>query len=469
MVREDTEHETRTTPIDTSLSTIYRYSTMKASFLLAWFCDLEALARQLDDLRLLVEFLGPVALVPESRRFHTSGFALPDEFAPPPPLCDWRSAPGLEEHRRRLGLSADAFPCTPGILPHTDDSRLTQVLEAANQLGLDVWGHAGVWSYGGEVFSELAARDFEGNLPDEGDRDFGIMVCPSRDDLNDWLARVIAGASDRYGLSTWFLDHARFPAPAALTSLFACACPHCAEAATSLGFDWEAMVATTNEVRHRATAGETEALLAIADASERIGPLAEWFAFRCRLLEERMAALRRRVCELAGREVKIGADVFPPSAGLLAGHDLERWPECVDFVTGGHGPNVAWPSASRLSVEHWSQRCKDPQATQQALRLRLGIDPTEDTVTRLLAEVVTAAHRCDNVPFYAPVPTALSEDSLERVFTTLADNAVPGAIISGLDLQNPEQLATLGHELRRIGPSGPKGSLASKRSKAERS
>ena len=111
---------------------------------------------------------------------------------------------------------------------------MLRLLESAQKAGIEVWGHIGLWSYGGDVYPEYAMRDIEDRPLDMRYRHWGIGLCPSRKDINDWTSDCLVYAAKRYDLDGYCVDHARYPAPANLHALFACGCAHCQRAATAL-------------------------------------------------------------------------------------------------------------------------------------------------------------------------------------------------------------------------------------------
>ena len=48
------------------------------------------------------------------------------------------------------------YPPVAGIISGFDDAPLQRVIEACKSTGIEVWGHIGLWSYGGEVYPEFA-------------------------------------------------------------------------------------------------------------------------------------------------------------------------------------------------------------------------------------------------------------------------------------------------------------------------
>ncbi|MBI3920198.1 MAG: hypothetical protein HY318_02175, partial [Armatimonadetes bacterium] len=330
---------------------------------IAWFGDIDALHKNLTLLPRLKEEMGLNTLLPESGVTHTSGFRISREVEGLNPLARWREKPGLADHHRAFGHADHVFACVPGIVVGADDTALNAILDAAHSIGMEVWGHAGLWCYGGEVFPELAMRDVDGEPFPASQYASGWGFCPSRPELPTWLRACFAEATREYPIDGWFVDHARWPAPANWPSLWGCACDHCAEKAAGLGYDFEKITAAARQAKQRFRELETETvrraaradvtpsgLLRILDLDDSI---LDWFRFRADLLAAKMKELRDSV--RAVRPIPFGADVFPPTVALLGGHNYETWASGADYVTGGVGALLAWGTAAVRAAAEWAR------------------------------------------------------------------------------------------------------------------
>src|SRR3990172_3793733 len=112
---------------------------------IAWFGDIDALHKNLTLLPRLKEEMGLNTLLPESGVTHTSGFRISREVEGLNPLARWREKPGLADHHRAFGHADHVFACVPGIVAGADDTALNAILDAAHSIGMEVWGHAGLW------------------------------------------------------------------------------------------------------------------------------------------------------------------------------------------------------------------------------------------------------------------------------------------------------------------------------------
>lgn len=432
---------------------------------IAWLGDLEALYRRLGELPRWQEEMGLTTLLPESSVTHTSGFRASEELEALNPLADWRQRPGLAEHRRAFGFGEGVFACVPGLLAGADDGPLRAVLEAAHKRGLEVWGHLGLWCYGGEVFPELAMRDVNGQPLPPTHYAWGWAFCPSRPELHRWLRAGLAEASRNYEIDGWFVDHARWPAPANWPSLWGCACEQCADQAAALGYDFARITAAARPAKRRLESLEARQVQAAARLDLGLldllawldldGALVDWFRFRADLLAAQMKDLREAV--RAVRPIPFGADVFPPTVALLGGHHYPTWTAGVDYITGGVGPLLAWGTAVGRTAAEWTRtlRTHNPELPEEdTLRLLLRLfgydgfnlplsvaalaDPNQVPVATLTAHEFRKLRPAlaGAVPAYPPLPLHFDLPDLRKLLETLVECGQQGAVVSALDFDD---------------------------------
>lgn len=436
---------------------------------IAWFADLETIADRPDLPTLLATLrdeIGLTTVVPESHLSHTSGFRASPAVAGP--LEDWASRPELRRHRTGFGVAEQAFAVLPGVVGGFDDAPLLRLIEACRVLGLEVWGHAGLWCYGGEVFPELAARDlFDRELPEET-LPWGTMFCPSKAALNDWIGRSLADAAGRYDLDGWFMDHARYTSPGHGPSLLACGCADCAAAGAERGVDLGRCRDALLALRDDLAAVGPERLAALADAGPvgiggflgaRDGVL-EWFLFRARLLADRFAAVGAAIRAASPRSVEYGSDVFPPSVALLGGHCYPAWAESATYLTGGFGPRIGWGSVAGVTATNlapWLQGLVpglERTAAERIVGALLGLTPDEVAVERdgatvpaLLRELHRIGAARLTLPVYPPVPAGFDADGLRTVCRGIVEAGLHGGMFAGLEAFTAEQRRAVRTEL----------------------
>ncbi|MEW6752737.1 MAG: hypothetical protein AB1505_17410 [Candidatus Latescibacterota bacterium] len=440
---------------------------------LIWFCQTESVAAQPEVLTRLRDEIGLTTIMPESPVCHTSGFAASRELAQAGPFEDWRSRaeawPGARE-----GI----YPPVAGIISGFDDAPLLRLIEACASAGIEVWGHLGLWSYGGEVYPEHALCDLDGQPLDRHYQRWGIGLCPSRPAVNDWTRDCLVHVVRHYGVDGICVDHARYPAPANPHALLACGCPHCQEAALELGFAFESLRQGVGQWLERVRGLTPDGLHALARARPGLFDLLtwlgddevllEWLEFRARLLARRMEEFHQAVRGASGQVRVFGSDVFPPSVALLGGHLYEEWERGADFLTGGasFGGVVGWATCVPSLAAEWARAllCAVPEAAEaDALALVWRLFGYDDLpVPRTLAELQAGplpleeiyAREVDRlragasgaIPLYPPVTATGSPEQVRRLCQAVVDNRCDGAMLN-LDLARTESLAVVGQLL----------------------
>ena len=437
---------------------------------LIWFCQTESIAANPDVLQKLKDEIGLTTIMPESPICHTSGFAASRELAQRGPFEDWRSRQELWP-KGKEGI----YPPVAGIVSGFDDAPLQRVIEASKKAGIEVWGHIGLWCYGGDVYPEHAMRDIEGNQLDLRYKQWGIGLCPSRTEINEWTRDGLVEAVKQYGIDGFCVDHARYAAPANLHGLFACGCRACQEGAEALGFAFESLREGLLQWRERIKGTSRERLLSFLrgrpgfwDFLAWLGDdevILEWLECRALLLVEQMEEFRTAVKNAAGEEKAFGSDVFPPSIALLGGHLYDEWERGADYLTGGSsfGGVVGWATTvTNLATEWAPALCGvvDGLTEEEALRLiyrlfgyddfdlplsvegiRQGVLPLEEIFAREVARL--KAGTSGNVPLYPPVSAQGEPERVRRLCQAVVENGCDGAML-GLDVEKEENLRIIG-------------------------
>ncbi|MBI2195246.1 MAG: hypothetical protein HYU36_24970 [Planctomycetes bacterium] len=441
---------------------------------IAWFCDLDQVHRDPSLLAAAQEKAGLTTLLPESHHTHTSAFRASPETDRLCPFRDWRTRPGLAEHRQTFKLGPEDFPVLPGILPGADDTPLRAVLDAAHALRIEVWGHWGLWSYGAEVYPELAALDLTGGRLNSLYARYGHGFCPSNPAVNDWMLACLRDAVRHYEIDGFYVDHARYPPPANLQALFSCACGHCEAEAGRLGYDFPAVRRAALALRLALCRLDTdrmrkagEPVRDLEQALDLLGAPPEslqWFQLRARILAGQVKQFRDAAHEEARRPLPFGADVFPPSVSLLAGNDYALWEESADYLTGGHGAIVAWNLVPvRACRELAAAALRVPPALPEsdvlrffyrlfglenlALPERVGeLDAFDKLPAVRLFELEyrrLADHWGRRVPFYPPFPGWLPAREIERLLSVLQEVGCQGIVLSHVPLDKPDNLSVI--------------------------
>ena len=425
---------------------------------LIWFCHgMEQAAAQPDLLPRLRDEIGLTTIMPESPICHTSGFRASDELAQSGPFEDWRTREDAYPK-----IAEGIYPPVAGIVSGFDDTPLLRLIEAAHKTDIEVWGHLGLWSYGGDVYPEYAMRDIEDHPLDMRYKQWGIGLCPSRKDINDWTRDCLVYAAQRYDLDGFCVDHARYPAPANLHSLFACGCADCQREATLLGYDFprlrDGILQFRQGLRHldsqqlkRLMAHQPNLWDFLALCEGGMESL-EWFRLRAGLLAARMAEFRRAVNGATGAERPFGSDVFPPSVALLGGHDYATWSQGADYLTGGSsfGGGVGWATMVTNLAGEWAPalcRTIDGLEENEALdlvyrlfgyddfdlpRTLANLQEAELPLTEIFAREVAKlkAVAPDELELYPPLSVSAAPDTVQALCAAAVANECDGAMLS---------------------------------------
>ncbi|MEZ4732900.1 MAG: hypothetical protein R3E79_37850 [Caldilineaceae bacterium] len=247
------------------------------------------------------------------------------------PFDGWPPSP--ETIRSILAQRFDGSPCTDkftnplqSVGPHVDangdDAAVRAAVKIARDAGLEIWFMGGAWT----------ANDAD-----------VVMYCPSKTQNQQWYEAVYTYLATAYDVDGLDITHARFPMRSFPKGLFLCACPDCARSAASLGYDMAAMQADIRHAHTRLQQVDSRRLVEIAryamgpfDYLQLLGMrsgVIDWLRFRSDLLTSKLTPLRAAVHQAAGDEFLFGADTYPASFSLLAGHNHARWGECSDFAS----------------------------------------------------------------------------------------------------------------------------------------
>lgn len=442
---------------------------------LIWFCSTEYVAENPQVLPRLRDEIGLTTLMPESHICHTSGFRASPELAARGPFEDWRSR-AEQWPQARDGI----YPPVAGVVGGFDDTPLLAVIEACRRSGLEVWGHLGLWSYGGEVYPEYAMQDLEGRPLDRRYQQWGIGLCPSHPRVREWTRDCLVDVARRYDLDGFCVDHARYPAPANLHSLLACGCPWCQQEAGRLGFDFPQMRDGVLRLAARVGRLRAEQVRRFRRANPGLGELVawlgeeaaalDWFRFRATLLAARMREFREAVRQSAGPGKVFGSDVFPPSIALLGGQLYSEWEKGADFLTGGSsaGGVVGWASGVTNLATEWApalRRSAPGLAEEEALGLvyqlfgceDLGLPTSVEGLRRGPLPVVAAYAReldrlqagtSGGLPLYPPLSAGGGLELVRQLAGAVVERGCDGAMLV-LDPEQDQVLAALGEVFGR--------------------
>ena len=410
-----------------------------------WFCDLDTAVGRLETLGELQGRCGLTTVVPESTVTHTSGFMPSKSLAAAAPFASWRSNPRLKRHRELFGTRETSFPPLPGVVGGFDDTPLLRLIDECRRLGLEVWGHAGLWCYGADLYPEFAAQHLLGaDVPDTTIK-YGQGFCPTNPDLAGWVRASLAEAARTYELDGFFLDHARYPAPADLFTWWTCACQHCEDAIGAMGLDLEdvrrSLRGASATIRRDMPRWADRRAPVLPELLERHSVLLAWLSTRSRLLANSFASIADAIRAASRRPILVGSDVYPPSIAFLGGHSYSDWARGADFLTGGFGARIGWGTAGPVTRQAVAEAVEGvlgrrvPERMHQLAAELLGWDSPagDDPADVLCHEVATLAAREIARPTYVPVRGIGDAAQLKRVCDSILAAGFEGAVFPELN------------------------------------
>ncbi|MHB1354627.1 MAG: hypothetical protein ACYCZF_01470 [Anaerolineae bacterium] len=241
--------------------------------------------------------------------------------------------PTMASIKAVLARHLDGTPCSDmpelaqgSVGPHVgrggDDKALQQAIAQAHRLGLQVWLLAGAWT----------ANDYH-----------TLMFCPNDAQVNTWYEAVFTHLATQYGVEGVDITHARYPMTSEPRGMFLCACERCACVAAELGYDMGRIKSDIKESLQYLRRLDADRLRAVSrctlgtpDLLQLLGlrsGLLQWFQLRADVLIRNLSRFRTHIHQAAGIQMIFGADTYPSSLALFAGHDQTRWGECSDFAS----------------------------------------------------------------------------------------------------------------------------------------
>jgi hypothetical protein len=277
--------------------------------------------------------------------------------------------PSPERVRSIIARHLDGQPSTDkfasamkSVGPHVygggNDEEVRQAIQIAKKVGLEVWLMGGGWT----------ASDFD-----------VLMYCPGKEQNSRWYEAVYTYLATHYGVDGLDITHARYPMTSYPRGLLLCACDDCVHAAAELGYDMAAMQADLRHAIERIRQMDSKRLAAIGqhdmgpfDYLQIVGMrpgVVNWFRFRSDLLARNLRRFRNAVHAAAGEHFIFGADTYPASLSMFAGHNLSRWAEFSDFASPLLSHVDIFPMQTLTVAGHWLHGLHPALSEAEALRL----------------------------------------------------------------------------------------------------
>ena len=274
----------------------------------------------------------------------------------------WSNTP---QGDRLLLPAADGFGDFPSPVPVVGEEvfdSFTSVLEMAQAKGFRIGCHfCPLFAYTKDL---LALRNEALHQPSPHELPHGglIWACP-----NNPAAVQYAVAVARSAVAAWqpaellSLNHVEYPVwpHQGLGSIFTCFCRHCQDTAQAAGIDFAAVKREAALLLEDLTTPPSQTDSALPSPANlalnyvlRRPHIAQWLAFRMASMSQFVRTVTEAAREAAAQfnpELKIGMEVFLPSAANLAGTDfaalypLFDWiaPKFPDYLSGSIVPMLA--------------------------------------------------------------------------------------------------------------------------------
>jgi hypothetical protein len=210
-----------------------------------------------------------------------------------------------------------------------------------------------------------------------------LMFCPGNEQNRRWYEAYYTHLATAYGVQGIDITHARYPKTSLPRGMFLCGCAHCTQAAAELGYDMAAMRADISHALTRLKQLTPTQLTTLA--SNALGPLdaihftglrpglVDWFRFRADLIARNVKHFHTLVHQAAGPNFVFGADTYPASLSLFAGHDQTRWGEFSDFASPLLSHVDAFPMKTFVAwakgLQEWFPQLSEGEALHLAYRL----------------------------------------------------------------------------------------------------
>jgi hypothetical protein len=320
----------------------------------AWFGDINIFDP--EYLGKLKEIAGITGIIPDNYRIHLPGYHVSEEILDNSPFPrGWTEWPASKRDVTAGGDVEIEYPVFAGIAVQTDDTPLVKLLENCDKLGLEVWGHTGLWGYSGNIFPDLGFVDIFNNALDEKMSPWQIPLCPSGERVRAFEAESIADVVKRYNFPAINLDHGHFPPLVNIRGLLGCGCERCRKKAASHNFNFEEMrdaltcfIENFKSLTRKRLKSVYDNASSFVDCLSMIGTqkgVYDWFRFRTLLVSEHINDVTNRIFTKLGRKIPVDSHIMPPSIAYLCGQDIKKWAESVEYVSAGWGSVVGWDAA----------------------------------------------------------------------------------------------------------------------------
>ena len=273
----------------------------------------------------------------------------------------WNNTPQGDRLRLPAADGGD-FPLPLPVVGEEEFDSFTSVLEMARSKGFRIGCHfCPLFAYTRDL---LALRNETLHQPPPHELPHGglIWACPNNPAAVQYAVAVARSAAAAWQPAELLaLNHVEYPLwpHRSLGSILTCFCRHCQDTAQAAGIDFAAVKRETAALLEDLTTPPSQTDSALPSPANLVlnhvlgrPHIAQWLAFRMASMSQFVRTVTLAAREAAAQfnpELKIGMDVFLPSAANLVGTDfaalypLFDWiaPKFPDYLSGSIVPMIA--------------------------------------------------------------------------------------------------------------------------------
>ena len=265
-----------------------------------------------------------------------------------------------------------------------DDSELEKAIEETHKRGMEFWlyfsGH-----HNSKDERAVMSETFEGvkfaDLPQipyalsQGE----LTTCFSKPRVKEYVNQLFGYASQNYDVDNMYVSHTRYATPSFWTNLFGCACSDCRMAASTMGYDFDKMRTSMQNLRRRLENLDKKTLeytalshLTFADFLTLLGEdngVIDWFYFRSKVVCNALKRIHDIIHTRTNHRAGFVTDTHNQTMSFWVGHNFE---DLIGGASDGLHP-LSWCAYQHISViAAWAnQLCKWVKGLEEKTALKI--------------------------------------------------------------------------------------------------
>ena len=243
-----------------------------------------------------------------------------------------------------------------------DDSDLIKAIEETHRRGMQFWlyfsGH-----HNSPKDREPMSETFEGvkysDLPRikySPSSCVEFTTCFSKPNVMAYEKQLFGYSSKHYGVDNMYVSHTRYATPSFWTNIFGCACSDCQKAAYRMGYDFEKMRKSMQNLRSKLENLDKNTLELVAknrliftDFLTMLGEdngVLDWLYFRAKVVGNALKNIHDSVHTSTNHRCGFVTDTHNITMSLLVGHNYE---DLIGGATDGLHP-LSWCAIQHIAV-----------------------------------------------------------------------------------------------------------------------